>query len=159
MDYHADPPLTALGAAAFSETARQLATSHRIDTILHSPKKRAVQTASLLLAMFPNATLVCREELREISSPLTTMREEAVRIRKAAHSVTSEMASPIPPAIVSHQHLLTAVLAHLTRAPLAVLAKHFNTFGAIVELSPPSPPPAAGTQYEAYCNWRPVLFR
>lgn len=158
-DYAADPPLTSLGAANFTEKARHLPHVYRVDKIFFSPKRRSVQTAHLLLAFFPTATFLCEDCLREISSPHTTTREETDRVRRAMHITESSLKSCSSAAFVSHQHLLTAILCNLTKASCTDLQMPFTDFGAIIHVSPPLPSNFQPTNHEAFHKWQPVLFR
>ena len=66
VDYSADPGLTTAGAAALRARAVGLR-GLGIDMVVHSAKRRAVQSVEVLAEFLPGVPTLCCAELREIS--------------------------------------------------------------------------------------------
>ncbi|MBI3299942.1 MAG: phosphohistidine phosphatase SixA [Elusimicrobia bacterium] len=119
-------PLTADGREKTRKAAKGLAKQFgRLDLIISSPLKRAVQTATYLAERFPKAARLERDELSPSSDPalaakwLASLKEDAV-------------------AVVGHEPHLSRLAAHLLTGKAAPVFELKKAGAALIELGRPN---------------------
>ncbi len=108
LDYPNDPSLTKYGIKVVKNIAEHISYNYTIDKVLCSPKKRAIETAKLILETNKADLLICKI-LKEVSKEISLSEQD--RIIKSANEFILPNINNNSTILVGHMNFLNKLFS------------------------------------------------
>ncbi len=129
LDYPNNPSLKPSGIEDVENIADWLSRNYRLKKIIHSSKRRAIETAELIRKRFPLIEVIESDLLNEISKNFDT--SEQYRLDNAFRNVILPQIDDSSILIIGHMNSLTKI----SELYVDIMTESFENYGSLVEVS------------------------